>query len=125
MIFKENKPIFLQIADRLCEEIMLGRYAEGERIPGVREYAATVEVNVNTVVRSFDHLQGKGVVQNKRGLGYFVSEGAVKLIYAMRRDEFLNNELPEVFHQMQLLGITLQELDKLYQNYVEKNVSNQ
>ena len=57
MNFKESRPIYLQIADRIMDEIMQHAYSEGGRIPSVREYAATVEVNANTVVRSFDWLQ--------------------------------------------------------------------
>ena len=53
MNFKESKAIYLQIADRICDEILLGQFAEEERIPSVREYATIVEVNANTVMRSF------------------------------------------------------------------------
>ena len=56
MNFKESKAIYLQIADRICDEILLGQYQEEERIPSVREYAAMVEVNANTAMRSFDYL---------------------------------------------------------------------
>lgn len=54
MKFKESKSIYLQIADRINDEILQGQYAEEGRIPSVREYAATVEVNANTVVRTYD-----------------------------------------------------------------------
>ena len=54
MDFKESKAIYLQIADRICDEILLGVYPEEGRIPSVREYAGMVEVNANTVMRSFD-----------------------------------------------------------------------
>lgn len=57
MNFKENKAIYLQIADRICDEILLEKYKEEERVPSVREYAAIVEVNFNTVMRTFDYLQ--------------------------------------------------------------------
>lgn len=49
MNFKESKAIYLQIADRICDEVLLGQYREEERIPSVREYAAVVEVNANTL----------------------------------------------------------------------------
>ena len=62
MNFKESKAIYLQIADRICDEILLGQYPEEERIPSVREYAAIVEVNANTVMRSFDYLQVQNVI---------------------------------------------------------------
>ena len=73
MNFKESKAIYLQIADRICDEILLGQYPEEERIPSVREYAAIVEVNANTVMRSFDYLQVQNIIYNKRGIGYFVA----------------------------------------------------
>ena len=73
MKFKESKSIYLQIADRICDEILQGQYTEEERILSVREYAATVEVNANTVVRTYDYLQGQEIIYNKRGIGYFVS----------------------------------------------------
>ena len=76
MNFKESKAIYLQIADRICDEILLGQFGEEERIPSVREYAAIVEVNANTVMRSFDYLQSQNIIYNKRGIGYFVSTGA-------------------------------------------------
>lgn len=71
MNFKESKAIYLQIADRICDEILLGQYQEEERIPSVREYAAMVEVNANTAMRSFDYLQSQDIIYNKRGIGYF------------------------------------------------------
>ena len=61
MNFKESKAIYLQIADRICDEILLGQFGEEERIPSVREYAAIVEVNANTVMRSFDYLQSQNI----------------------------------------------------------------
>ena len=68
MTFKENKPIYLQIADRIMDEILQDVYEEGGRILSVREYAGIVEVNANTVVRTYDYLQTQGIIYNKRGL---------------------------------------------------------
>ena len=86
MNFKESKAIYLQIADRICDEVLLGQYREEERIPSVREYAAVVEVNANTVMRSYDYLQSQEVIYNKRGIGYFVASGARALILSLRKD---------------------------------------
>ena len=115
MTFKENKPIYLQIADRISDDILSGAYAEEERIPSVREYAAQVEVNANTVVRSFDFLQQHEVIYNKRGIGYFVSAGARQQIKDFRRETFLKEELPEVFQKMNSLDISMEEIIKLYE----------
>ena len=117
MKFKESKPIYLQIADRICDEILQGQYQEEERIPSVREYAATVEVNANTVVRSFDYLQGQDIIYNKRGLGYFVSPGGRERILELRKEVFLREELPEFFRQLKMLGIPLSDVEKMYQDY--------
>ena len=110
MEFKENKAIDLQIVDRLCDDILLGKYQEEDRIPSVREYSASVEVNVNTAVRSYDHLQNQGIIFTKRGLGYFVSPGAKSVIEEMRREEFLNEKLPELLQSMKTLNISIDEL---------------
>ena len=116
MNFKENKPIYLQIADRIMDEILCNVYREEERIPSVREYAATVEVNANTMVRSYDYLQ-----YNKRGIGYFVAGSAREKIIALRRESFLNESLPEMFRQMQLLDIPVSEISALYQQFLKEN----
>lgn len=117
MKFKESKSIYLQIADRICDEILRGQYKEEERIPSVREYAATVEVNANTVVRTFDYLQSREIVYNKRGLGYFVSPGAREVILEIRRKVFLQEELPEFFRRLKTLGISLEEIEKMYRDF--------
>lgn len=114
MTFKESRPIYLQIADRICDEIRQGLYAEEGRIPSVREYAVTVEVNVNTVVRSYEWLQGQEIIYNRRGLGYFVSPGASEKILTLRKTAFLNVELPEFFKQIRSLGIPIEEIVRMY-----------
>jgi len=114
MNFKENKAIYLQIAERICDEVLFGRYKEEERIPSVREYASIVEVNVNTVMRSFEYLQTSEIIFNKRGIGYFVSAGASARILTMRKEYFLQNELPDFFRQIDMLGIPVEKIVKMY-----------
>ena len=118
MKFKESKPIYLQIGDRICDEILQGKYKEEERIPSVREYAATVEVNANTVVRSFDYLQGQDIIYNKRGLGYFVIQGGRERILELRKEVFLRDELPEFFRQLKTLDIPMKEIEEMYKEYL-------
>lgn len=120
MKFKEPKAIYLQIADRLCDEILLGHYAPEARIPSVREYAALVEVNNNTVMRSFEQLQNWGVIYNKRGLGYFVAPTAVEAIRRMRQEQFLGGDLPECFRMAHLLGFTPSRLAELFEEWLDK-----
>ena len=110
MEFKNHKPIFLQIAERICDEILQGKYLEGERLPSVREYAAEVEVNVNTVVRSFEWLSQKDIIFNKRGMGYFISEGAREAVLSLRKKEFFEEQVPEFFRTMKALDITMDQV---------------
>ena len=113
MNIKEPITIFVQIAERICDEILLSHYKDDERIPSVREYAAIVEVNVNTVVRSYEYLQNGGILYNKRGLGYFVTPGARKHILQVRRKKFRESELPEFVAKMRQLSIPLSEIEDM------------
>lgn len=124
MNFKENKAIYLQIADRICDEILLGHYKEEERIPSIREYAAIVEVNANTTMRSFEYLQSQNIIFNKRGIGYFVSAGATKLILSLRRETFLKEEVEYFFKQLCTLDISIDEIEKMYKKYSKNNKTN-
>ena len=110
MIFTNDKAIYIQMADRLCDEILAGKYKDDDRIPSVREYAVMLEVNANTAVKAYDELSRANIIYNKRGLGYFVTPGAKKQILKERKKEFMKEKLPELFRQMQLLGITLKDV---------------
>ena len=116
MDFKNQKAIYLQIADHICDEILSGRYLEDGKLPSVREYAAQVEVNVNTVTRSFEWLQLHDIVSTRRGLGNFVATGARREIEALRKEEFFNEKLPDLFRSMQALGIKMDEVVEQYEN---------
>ena len=110
MRFKDNKAIYLQIADLLCDDILHQKLLEDERIPSVREYASQVEVNANTCARAYDLLQNQDIIYTKRGLGYFVSVGAKSAIQKMKRKEFMDETLPDVARQMVSLNISMDEL---------------
>lgn len=109
-----DKAIFMQIADRICDEIISGKYKDDDRIPSVREYAVLLEVNTNTVVKSYDYLAREEIIYNKRGLGYYVTAGANLHILKIRRDEFIQQTLPELFRRMKLLGIGLEDIEKAF-----------
>ena len=106
MIFSNDKAIYIQMADRLCDEILAGKYADDDRITSVREYSVMLQVNTNTAVKAYDQLARDGIIYNKRGLGYFVTPGAAREIKKSRKKEFMTTTLPEFVRQMRLLGIT-------------------
>src|SRR5574344_928394 len=122
MNFKESKSIYLQIAERLCDEILQGKYTEEERMPSVREYAALMEVTVNTALRSFDYLPSQDIIYNKRGLGYFVTQGARNNILESRRKAVLNEEVYEFIHQLHTLNIPIGRIVEIY-NDIDKQKS--
>ena len=117
MEFKENQTIYLQIGDYVCDQILLGRWNEGDRILSVRELGVDLEVNPNTVMRTYDFLQNNEIIFNKRGVGYFVEEKAKTKIIEYRRKQFLEQELPIIFKTMNLLGMTIQDIEKQYIAY--------
>lgn len=108
--FSNDKAIYLQMADRLCDEILAGTYGADGRIPSVREYAVMLEVNTNTAVKAYDALARDGIIYNRRGLGYFVSPTARDTIMQSRRREFINRTLPGMFRNMRLLDIGMDEV---------------
>ena len=113
MEYSEHKPIYLQNVDLMQENILRGDWHEEERIPSVREMGAMVGVNPNTIVRSYQLLEAQDIIYNKRGLGYFVREGAVARIKENVKREFIANELPQFKAKAQMLGITKEELIEL------------
>ena len=115
MNFKDNNPIYLQIAERICDEILQGIYREDDRIPSVREYAAMVEVNANTVVRTYDWLQSQEIIYTRRGLGYFVSPEAGEKIFTLRKATFFATDLPEFFKQLRALEIPISDIVRMYE----------
>lgn len=110
MEFRKQKPIYLQIAERLMEQVLAGQLAVDDRMPSVRDVAASMGVNPNTVMRTFDYLQSEEIIFNRRGVGYFVAPDAKERILALQRKEFLEEELPLIRQKMQLLGISFDEL---------------
>ena len=108
--FKQDKAIYLQMAERLCNDILTGRYPAGSRIPSVRELAVMLQVNTNTVVRTYDVLLQKDIIRTQRGLGYFVTDDARDRILSVRKKRFLEETLPEVARQARLLGISADEI---------------
>ena len=113
MEYNEHKPIYLQNVDLMQEKILQGDWREEERIPSVREMGAMVGVNPNTIVRSYQLLESQEIIYNKRGLGYFVKEGALARIKDNVKNEFIANELPQFKAKARMLGITKDELVEL------------
>lgn len=116
MDFKSGKPIYVQIVDFCFSKILSGEWAEEERIPSVRDLGGLLQVNPNTVVRSFEYMQSENVIYQKRGIGYFVNQEAQNHILKLQKKEFFDEILPETFKDMDLLGISINEIVDKYNN---------
>lgn len=113
MKFDPNQPIYLQIAEHFCRQILSKELAGAARIPSVREIAALTEVNPNTAMRAYHHLQEQGIIEQQRGIGYFTTDNAYKLVLEQQRREFLSSELPRFLEKLEQLGYTPEDLPAL------------
>lgn len=110
MIFSDTTPIYLQIADYVSEQIIMQKWQPETRIPSVRELGVTLEVNPNTILRSYDYLQTHQIIINKRGIGYFVTQDAILRINTLKRESFFQKDIPILAKSMTLLNISIEEL---------------
>ncbi len=114
MKYTDLKPIYLQIVDTISEQVLNESWPSGERIPSVREMAVTMEVNPNTLMRSYNYLEEQGIITMSRGVGYFLTPAARQHVIALKKKEFLTQDLPHFFKMMDLLEMDVNELIQLY-----------
>ena len=114
MEFRENRAIYLQIADLVCENILNGTWKPGQRIPSIRELAESIEVNPNTAMRTFGYLEDQGIIHNQRGIGFFLSENAYEITRELMKKTFISRELPQMFRTLDLLRMGFDDLAGLY-----------
>ncbi len=121
MDFKENPAIYIQIAEYVCEQILLKKWKLGEKIISIRDLAVNMEVNPNTVQRAYDFLQQRDIITNKRGVGYFTEDDAMERILSFRREQFIENELPVFMRNIYLLNMDFKEIKIMFDQFVKDN----
>jgi GntR family transcriptional regulator len=121
MEFRENQAIYLQIAEYVCEQILLKKWNLGEKILSIRDLAILMQVTPNTVQRAYDFLQQREIITNKRGIGYFTEANALERILNFRREQFIANELPVFFRNMYLLKMDFKEVKSLFEQFIKDN----
>jgi GntR family transcriptional regulator len=117
MEFNDKQAIYLQIVEYIYDHILTGEWKGDERVPSVRDLAVELQVNPNTVMRAYELLQNNEIIENKRGIGNFLSGDAKTKIRINRRNHFLDNELPVIFRNMQLLGVSMDDLSDQFISY--------
>jgi len=121
MQFNNLKSIYLQIADFMYSQILNGVWLDGERIPSIRDLAMQLEVNPNTVTHTYTMLQDDGILQNKRGIGFFTSIEARNIVLEKKKTEFIRTDLPAFFDSMRQLGLSPDDLKKMYESYSKES----
>ena len=117
MEFNDKQAIYLQIVEYIYDRILTNEWQEEERIPSVRDMAVELQVNPNTVMRAYELLQSMEIIVNKRGIGNFLSINAKSVIISNRRNHFIENELPVIFRNMNLLGVSIEDFSDYYTFY--------
>ncbi|MCH7411614.1 GntR family transcriptional regulator [Belliella sp. DSM 111904] len=124
MEFSEGKNIYVQIRDRLVDQILTGMLLPGDKIPSVRELAVDLEVNRNTVMRSYALMEQEGIVDNRRGIGFFVSSNARQRLTQDEKEIFIKQELPRLVHQAKVLKMLPADFKDLFDQLNENQNEN-
>jgi DNA-binding transcriptional regulator YhcF (GntR family) len=116
MNFKPNYPIYLQVADFICEKVLKGEWRDGDKLPALKDLAVTTSVNPNTVIKALSFLVDHNILSTQRGVGYFMTHNARAITLDLKRKQFIEEVLPDVFSSMDLLGLGLFDLTKIYED---------
>ncbi len=108
--WRDDQPIYRQIRDRMIAAILDGSLKEGEPLPSVRAVAVDVQVNPLTVSKAYQELADTGLVERRRGLGMYVTEGAKQRLGVSEREQFLNHEWPQVVQRIERLELKASDL---------------
>jgi len=108
--WNDSTPIYRQLRDRVVAMILDGVLKQGDPLPSVRQVAADFQINPITVSKAYQELVDENLVEKRRGLGMYVTEGARSALMKSERDRFLTDEWPTLYARLQRLGLTLKEL---------------
>jgi GntR family transcriptional regulator len=108
--WSDGAPIYRQLKERVVAMMLDGELSPGDALPSVRQVAAEYQLNPITVSRAYQELADEALVEKRRGLGMFVTEGAPEKLLASERERFLNEEWPAVLERIARLGLTAEQL---------------
>ena len=106
----DPRPIYRQLRDRVVAMILDGVLKQGDALPSVRQVAADFQINPITVSKAYQELVDENLVEKRRGLGMYVSEGARSALMKSERDRFLSDEWPQLHARLTRLGLSLKDL---------------
>lgn len=112
MVWNDNTPIYRQLRDRVVAMILDGALKQGDALPSVRQVAADFQINPITVSKAYQELVDENLVEKRRGLGMYVTEGAHSALLKSEREHFLNEEWPTLFARLERMGLDIEALLK-------------
>ena len=108
--WNDSTPIYRQLRDRVVGMILDGVLKPGDPLPSVRQVAGDFQINPITVSKAYQELVDENLVEKRRGLGMYVTEGARSALMKSERDRFLSDEWPALYARLTRLGLSLDEL---------------
>lgn len=108
--WNDSTPIYRQLRDRVVAMILDGVLKQGDPLPSVRQVAADFQINPITVSKAYQELVDENLVEKRRGLGMYVTEGARSALMKSERDRFLSDEWPQLYARLARLGLSLKDL---------------
>jgi GntR family transcriptional regulator len=109
----DGKPIFVQIAEQIENDIIDGVYSEETQVPSTNEFAAFYRINPATAGKGVNRLVDEGVLYKRRGIGMFVAEGARENLLAQRREAFRQEYVRPLLVEARKLGIDPEQLSEM------------
>jgi len=117
--FDETKPIYLQVKERIEDQIISGQLKEGDQIPSTTQLVQFYKINHLTVSKAIHLLVEEGIVYKKRGVGMFMAEGAKEKLIRRRRDQFVDRYLLPMIREAERLGMTEEDVIRLIRSRKE------
>jgi len=109
-MWNENRPIYLQLKERVVGMMLDGLLKPGDALPSVRQVAADYQLNPITVSRAYQELVDETLVEKRRGLGMYVTDGAVDKLLSTERERFIREEWPAMVERIRRLGLDIEQL---------------
>lgn len=108
--WSDNSPIYRQLKERVVGMMLDGVLKPGDALPSVRQIAADYQLNPITVSRAYQELADELLVEKRRGLGMYVTDGAPEKLLASERERFLTDEWPAMLERIRRLGLDTEKL---------------
>jgi DNA-binding transcriptional regulator YhcF (GntR family) len=118
-LIDENRPIFVQIAERIEEDILAGELPEEAQVPSTNQFASFYQINPATAAKGVNLLVDQGMLYKKRGLGMYVASGARARLLEKRREQFFEQYVVTMLQEAEKLGITTEQLTEMIQRRVK------